>query len=228
MEDAKRVEETDSPNELAKMFYSFINLSSCKQHFFTVERNYEAANIADADIDELKRTKSELAEIKRRFGIDTQEAFLKTHASITLKEFAAMLHGRDCQPNLTPGELLLAKQRGFIVVYGESDDRVEIDGAIKAESYTNPLAKDFPAGVLALTEDGKLLDKESDLYTDYVKKNRNIINVFYCAKEGLNWAFETDIPHETFLTYDGGYNDEFDDLDNAFARCMVFEASALK
>jgi len=186
------------------------------------------ANITDSENDELKRVKAELAAIKQRFGIDKQEEFLKTHANITLKEFAAMLHGRDCQPNLTPDELLLAEQKGFVVVYGDSDDRVEFVGAITAEGYTNPLAKDCPAGVLALSEDGRLLDDESDLYAEYIKENRNVINVFYCSKDGLNWVFETEIPHETFLTYDGGYDEEYADLDDGFARCIVFEASALK
>ena len=40
MEDAKRVEESTDPNELAENFYSFINLMSCKTHFFSVERSY--------------------------------------------------------------------------------------------------------------------------------------------------------------------------------------------
>jgi hypothetical protein len=40
MEDAKRVEENDSPNPLAEKFYSFINLRSCKVHFFSVEKSY--------------------------------------------------------------------------------------------------------------------------------------------------------------------------------------------
>ena len=38
----------------------------------------------------------------------------------------------------------------------------------------------------------------------------------------------TDIPHETFLTYDGGYDEELVDFDNGFARCIVFEKSVLK
>jgi hypothetical protein len=128
--------------------------------------------------DELIRVKAELVEIKQRFGLDKQEAFLKTHANITLKEFAAMLHGRDCQPNLTSDERLLAEQRGFVVVYGDSDDRVEFDGTIKAEGYTNPLAKDGPAGVLALSADGEMLDDEGEMYAEYVRENRNIINIF--------------------------------------------------
>ena len=177
---------------------------------------------------ELVQVKAELAALKHRFGIDKQEEFLKTNANITIKEFAEMLHGRDCQPNLTPDELLLAKQKGFVVVYGDSDDRVEFEGAIRAEGHTNPLVKDAPAGVLVLSEDGNLLDADSDLYTEYIRANRNIITVFYCSRDGLNWVFESSIPHETFLTYDGGYDEEYADFDDGFARCMVFKMSALR
>ena len=188
----------------------------------------EVTGTPDSDNDELNQVKAELAAIKQRFGIDKQEEFLKTHANITLKEFAAMLHGRDCRPNLTPYELLLAEQKGFVVVYGDSDDRVEFEGAITAEGFTDPLAKDCPAGVLVLTEGGELLADDSEIYVEYVKEKRNVINVFYCSKDGFNWAFETYIPHETFLTYDGGYDEEYAEFSDGFARCIVFEVSALK
>jgi hypothetical protein len=188
----------------------------------------EKVNNSSSDSDELKRVKAELAAIKQRFGLDKQEEFLKTHVNITPKEFAAMLHGRDCQPNLTPDELLLAEQKGFVVVYGDSDDRVEFEGAIRAEGHTNPLLKNAPAGVLVLSEDGRLVDEDSDLYTEYIMANRNVITVFYCCRDGLNWAFESSIPHETFFTYDGGYDEEYANFDDGFARCMVFEVSALR
>ena len=177
---------------------------------------------------ELRSVQAVLFEIKQHYGVDKQEAFLKSNADITLKEFAAMLHGRDCKPNLSQNELLLAKERGFVVVYGDSDDRVEFEGAIRAEGHTNPFAKDSPAGVLVLSCDGELLDEDSDLYADYVAKNHNVIKVFYCNKDNLNWVFETDITHETFLTYDGGLSEEYADFDEGFARFMVFELSALR
>ncbi len=42
MEDVKKF-EADSGNsgELAQAFYSFLNLNSCKQNYFTIERSYE-------------------------------------------------------------------------------------------------------------------------------------------------------------------------------------------
>ncbi|MFT4104972.1 MAG: hypothetical protein QM657_04345 [Lacrimispora sp.] len=40
MDDAKRFAESSEPNEFAERFYSFINLNSCKTHFFSIERSY--------------------------------------------------------------------------------------------------------------------------------------------------------------------------------------------
>ncbi len=40
MDDAKRFAESSEPNEFAERFYSFINLNSCKTHYFLVERSY--------------------------------------------------------------------------------------------------------------------------------------------------------------------------------------------
>jgi len=214
-----------------QLVLAFIRFCACVDNQAAIKEWFSPSNIlADliSTIDELECVRAELIEIKQRFGLDKQEAFLEANANISLKEFSAMLHGRDCQPNLTQNELWLAKKRGFVVVYGDSDDRVEFEGAIRAEGHTNPLLRNRPAGVLALSENGELLDDESELYTEYVRNNCNIITVFYCGKDGLNWAFESDIPHETFLTYDGGYDEEFAEFDDGFARCMVFELSSLK
>jgi hypothetical protein len=40
IEDAKKIEKNEPPKALAKKFYSFINLPSCKVHFYTVEKSY--------------------------------------------------------------------------------------------------------------------------------------------------------------------------------------------
>jgi len=221
---------TETGISIDQLALAFIRFCACKDNHSALKEWLSTKRLATelcSTIDELLRVQTELLKIKQRFGIDIQEAFLEENENITLKEFATMLHGRDRQPSLSQNELLLAKKRGFVVVYGDSDDRVEFEGAIREEGHTNPLLKNCPAGVLALSEDGELLDDESDLYAKYIKENRNIITVYYCNKNGLNWVFETDIPHETFLTYDGGYDEEFGNCDGGFARCMVFELSSL-
>jgi len=40
MDDAKKVAKPSGTNDLAKKFYSFINMLSCKMHLFSVEKTY--------------------------------------------------------------------------------------------------------------------------------------------------------------------------------------------
>ena len=40
MEDAKNFAEACEPNEWAEKFYSFLNLNSCRSHFFSIEKSY--------------------------------------------------------------------------------------------------------------------------------------------------------------------------------------------
>ena len=51
---------------------------------------------------------------------------------MTAKELAEMLSGREVGMEITPGETQDAKNAGLVVVYGCSDDNVEICGAINS------------------------------------------------------------------------------------------------
>lgn len=42
MEDAKAFASACEPNEYAEKFYSFLNLSTCKSHFFSAQKTYLA------------------------------------------------------------------------------------------------------------------------------------------------------------------------------------------
>ena len=51
-----------------------------------------------------------------------------------LKEFAQMLDGKERgNPQFTKEEIQIANDNGFVIVYGASDDLVELDGAIRDE-----------------------------------------------------------------------------------------------
>ena len=42
MQDVKNFEEgSATPNEFAEKFYSFINMPSCKMHYYNIEKNYK-------------------------------------------------------------------------------------------------------------------------------------------------------------------------------------------
>lgn len=100
---------------------------------------------------------------------------------MTLKEFASLLDGREYGCEITPSEEALAKELGFVVVFGYSDDNAELRGAINDEIGC------YDGGVL------EHKDLPSTIYADWCPEDID------CA-----WAYGTSIPHEKFYIYDNG------------------------
>ena len=98
---------------------------------------------------------------------------------LTLEEFADLLNGREYGSEITPREEALAKELGFVVVFGYSDDNAELRGAIDDEIGC------FDGGEL---EHEDLPDK---IYADWCPKDLD------CA-----WAYRTSLPHAIFRIYD--------------------------
>lgn len=100
---------------------------------------------------------------------------------MTLKEFAKMLDGREYRHEITKEEEALAKELGFVVVFGYSDDNAELRGAIDDEIGC------FDGGVL----------EHDDL--------PNMIYAMWCPEYiDCSWAYQTSIPHEKFHIYEDG------------------------
>lgn len=100
---------------------------------------------------------------------------------MTLKEFAAMLDGREYLHEITKEEEALAKELGFVVVFGYSDDNAELRGAIDDE--------------IGCFDGGKLEHKDlpDAIYAKWCDREINYL-----------WSYETSIPHETFRIYEDG------------------------
>ena len=97
---------------------------------------------------------------------------------MTKEELAARIDGCEYGRELTDVEIALAKESGLVVVYGCSDDLMEMDGA---------------------------LTDEFDVYgggNAYVCDLREIKAV-WCPPEGGSWAYRTKIPHATFKVMEG-------------------------
>ena len=100
---------------------------------------------------------------------------------MTLKEFARMLDGREYGNEITAEEERLAKELGFVVVFGYSDDNVELRGAIDDEFGC------YGGGVLG----------HNDLPD-------TILVIWEPEDEDCAWAYATRIPHEIFHIYEDG------------------------
>lgn len=120
---------------------------------------------------------------------------------ISLKSIAAALNGREYGEELSKEESKFLKTLGYVVVFGYSDDNVELDGTIRDECGCYNGAK-FSFSVDGLSEfigDSGYLDAEWD-------------------KNDYAWFLSTDYPHETFDVleddekYCRGLVVKFDDL----------------
>ena len=95
---------------------------------------------------------------------------------MTIYEFAERLDGREYGNEITKSEEQEAKELGFVVVFGYSDDNAEFRGAIDDE-----------VGCF----DGGRVYEDGDKYIDAV----------WCEGK-YDWTYKTNIPHATFDIYD--------------------------
>lgn len=121
----------------------------------------------------------------------------------TAKELAAMLTGREYLNEILAEEERIAKNSGLVVVFGYSDDGVELRGAIDDEVGA------FNGATIFVRRDGKLLNDPDCCNTDcpYYKAAADeaiAIHAIWHDKGGPCWTFETAIPHETFMIVDEG------------------------
>lgn len=116
-----------------------------------------------------------------------------------LQEFAAMLTDRQYNyPQFSTEEIKLAEENGFVIVYGISDDLVELDGAIYDEGDC------FEGGELyiPLTPDNSIEESADD--PEHFK-----LVVNWCKdrdKDGriITWTYDVPIEHADFMIYEDG------------------------
>lgn len=132
---------------------------------------------------------------------------------MTLAEFAEKLNGREnTYPLFTTEEIQMAKDNGFVIVYGASDDLMEFEGVIRDEGDC------YEGGPVYFTKD-RVIFEELPNYD-----HANCIMARWCKDKNENgiiisWTYETDIPHETFMVYEDG---------EPYCRGIVFSVNNLK
>lgn len=121
------------------------------------------------------------------------------------KQFAALLNGREYTAEITSDEAKQAKAAGLVVVFGASDDLMELRGAIYDEAYC------YDGGSILIDTKGATPSWESaseseESAKDYFerKAKARTIEALWAKEGGYSWTYKTDIPHETFEIVDDG------------------------
>jgi len=122
-----------------------------------------------------------------------------------LENLATMFDGRKYGEEVSDEEEAKLKDRGVVMMFGTSDDLVEIRGAINS-------TVDAYKGTDLFFHNGKLLeseceDKKCPYFKELQKQNQSkSVKALWCEDEtddDFTWSFKTDIPHATFEIFDG-------------------------
>jgi rubrerythrin len=136
---------------------------------------------------------------------------------MNIKEFADKLNGREYGKEITREEMQLAKELGFVILHGASDDLAEFVGAIYDEAGC------CDGGNIYLTAKGLIGELECGCkYAQAIRKQQEATAKKIEAvwnSEGYSWTYKTDIPHATFEIMEDG---------EKYCRGIVFEKKSLE
>lgn len=126
-------------------------------------------------------------------------------------ELAAILNGREYGSEITKAEEAQAKAAGLVVVFGYSDDNVELRGAIEDEigAYDGTTFRVCSYGLLPnwpADSDEGWSENEAEEYFRRKLAGFTTIEAVWCpdGDEGMSWAYHTEIPHATFDVMEDG------------------------
>lgn len=121
---------------------------------------------------------------------------------MTSKELAALLDGNNYYNEIDKEQETIAAGNGLVVVFGYSDDNVELRGAIDDEVGA------YDGTTFHVTRDGVLQMPECNCdkckYFGIAKRAAAEIKAVWHNTGDASWTFETAIPHETFRIYENG------------------------
>lgn len=120
---------------------------------------------------------------------------------MTSKELAVMLDGNQMGSEIDRATEKVAEDNGLVVVFGYSDDNVELRGAIDDElgafeGCTFRVTRTGAFGEIDDTDD----DQRYKLY-QALSRAEKITAVWHDTGEPC-WTYETEIPHDTFRVFE--------------------------
>jgi hypothetical protein len=126
---------------------------------------------------------------------------------LTKESLAAMIHGCEYREELGRFDGRAAKAAGLVVVFGASDDLMELEGAIHEEfdCFSGGIAYLDVQGLIDRERSGiddGATDRQIEEYSWRKTRARSIRAVW--GKDDISWQYETTIPHATFDVMEDG------------------------
>lgn len=133
----------------------------------------------------------------------------KAQALFKKEDLAALLQGREYGSEITTAEEAQAKAAGLIVIFGYSDDSVELRGAVHDEigmygggefSITSEasIIKEWDA------DDAQSFDAAREYFRRYALLKVTVNAEWSPSDEEMSWRYVTNLPHATFDAMEDG------------------------
>lgn len=130
--------------------------------------------------------------------------------NITKEELAARLTGREYGHEITKEECALARDAGLLVLFGYSDDNLELRGAVHDEvgAYGCDSGHKFIVTSAGVLEDWDKHDEKNkrDAREWFRRESlpRAVVNVQWCPPSGWSWEITPNVPHASFEIREAG------------------------
>ena len=118
---------------------------------------------------------------------------------MTKEELAARLDGREYRSETTNVDIVDAMNSGLVMIYGASDDLVELEGTITEEIGVSSRGSEF-----WLFRSGIPVSECGDDDCPYFKREREKAELFFVEYTTTGWRFTTSVPHAAFTIFENG------------------------
>lgn len=119
---------------------------------------------------------------------------------LTKEELAARLTGRPYGDEITRFEEDIATESGLVVVFGYSDDNMEICGALGSDEFGC-----YNGGEFIVTKKGVFDAEGWGTETDMADGPTGWkLDALWCKEPGYSFTYKTVIPHATFEITENG------------------------
>lgn len=126
---------------------------------------------------------------------------------LSKEDFAARLNGRQYRKEMTPEDRTVARASRLVVIYGASDDLIEIEGLVDDEAggegmtyfdekgFLPPLLEYLKEVEGSANENAKVARRAQEWLA---RLGRAVAVTGHWNHEGYSWFFETSAPAATF------------------------------